>query len=122
MARRQPGPAMVAAVGLGAAVAIPVELGVRALGRWVGADPKAQITGALAAMMATLLLFAPLEEAAKVGALWPLRSRWLRDAKQGVLLAASVALGFSCVETGFYLRDGLFHASFDPSAAVHVMP
>jgi len=94
--------AMIAALGAGAVVAIPVELGVGVLGRWFGVDAKAQVTGALASMLATLLVFAPLEEAAKAGAAWPFRSRYLHEGRQGALLGAAVAVGFACVEVALY--------------------
>jgi hypothetical protein len=91
------------AFGLGAALAAPTELGVRALGRWIGIDPKVQITGAMPALLATLLLFAPVEEAVKAGSLWPFRTRFLRDGRQGAVLGGAVSIGFGLVEMALYL-------------------
>src|SRR6266436_2252907 len=64
---------VLAALGAGVLVALPVELLIRALASWLGVDPKAQVTGAISSMLATVLLFAPLEEASKTGALFGLR-------------------------------------------------
>jgi RsiW-degrading membrane proteinase PrsW (M82 family) len=92
------------AIGLGAAIAVPVELAVRALAILTEVDPKAQITGALMAVLATLFLYAPLEEAAKVVALAPIYLRFVRGKREGALLATAVAMGFTCVELALYLR------------------
>jgi len=95
---------IVAAVGAGALVALPVELAMRSLASWSGVDPKAPVTGALSSMLVMLLVFAPVEEASKVAALWPLRSRYLKGGEDGVVLGSAVAMGFASVETALYLR------------------
>jgi hypothetical protein len=95
----------------GVLLALPTELAVRALGRWLGIDPKAQVTGAIGSMLATVLLFAPLEEAVKAGALWAARSRFVRNGRRGAVLGAVLSVGFALVEIGFYLTGtarGLF--------------
>jgi RsiW-degrading membrane proteinase PrsW (M82 family) len=97
----------------GAILALPVELGVRSLGVWLGTDPKAQVTGAFGSMLATLLLFAPLEEGAKAAALWPLRSRWLHRGREGAVLGTAIAIGFASVEVALYLRTNLAEVSLD---------
>src|SRR5258706_1727903 len=74
---RQRKRAAVAALGLGVLAALPVEFLVRGLASWLGVDPKSQITGEWTAILATLFLFAPLEEASKLVAVLPLRSRFL---------------------------------------------
>jgi hypothetical protein len=99
------------ALALGAVLALPTELAVRALGRSLGIDPKVQVTGAMASLFATMLLFAPIEEAVKAGALWPLRSRFARNGRRGAALGAAISIGFSCVELAFYFaarRWGIF--------------
>jgi hypothetical protein len=92
------------ALGVGALAAFPVELAVRGLAAWTRVDPKAPETGILSSILVMMLLFAPLEEAAKVGALWPFRARYLEDGEDGVGLGAGVATGFACVEVSLYLR------------------
>src|SRR4051794_31154923 len=62
---------ILAAVAAGALIAFPAELAARALASWSGVDPKAPVTGALSSMLVMLFVFAPLEEASKVAALWP---------------------------------------------------
>jgi RsiW-degrading membrane proteinase PrsW (M82 family) len=96
--------AKLAALGIGALVAFPVELAVRGLAAWTRVDPKAPETGVLTSILVMVVLFAPLEEASKVGALWPFRTRYLEDGEDGIVLGSGVAAGFACVEAAFYLR------------------
>src|SRR5258705_4885677 len=96
--------AKLAAVGVGVLAAFPVELAVRGLAAWIRVDPKAPETGVLSSILVMIVLFAPLEEASKVGALWPFRTRYLEDGEDGVGLGAGVATGFACVEAGLYFR------------------
>jgi RsiW-degrading membrane proteinase PrsW (M82 family) len=88
----------------GALAALPIELMVRALASWTRVDPKEPETGALSSILVMLFLFAPLEEASKVAALWPLRARHVEDGREGVAFGVAVAVGFACVEAGLYLR------------------
>lgn len=88
----------------GALAAVPVELLVRGLASWTRVDPKAPETGQLLSIAVMLLLFAPLEEASKVAALFPLRARHLHDGREGVALGVAVATGFACIEAALYLR------------------
>jgi RsiW-degrading membrane proteinase PrsW (M82 family) len=92
------------ALAAGVLTALPVELVVRTLASWLGVDPKVQVTGALASMLATMLLFAPLEEASKVSALYALRARFVRGPRDGVLLGTAIAMGFASVELALLLR------------------
>jgi len=91
-------------MGAGVLVAFPVELLVRGLAAWLGVDPKAQVTGALSSMLGTLLLFAPLEEASKAGAVFVFRKRFVRGPRDGVLLGSAVAMGFASVELALLFR------------------
>jgi RsiW-degrading membrane proteinase PrsW (M82 family) len=102
---------VLAALGAGVLVAFPVELLVRGLASWLGVDPKAQVTGALSSMLGTLLLFAPLEEASKTGALFALRARFVRGPRDGVLLGSAVAMGFATVELALLLRGASLKGS-----------
>src|SRR5258706_13195148 len=63
---------VLAALGAGVLVALPVELLIRALASWLGVDPKAQGTGAMSSILATVLLLPPFEEPTKTGALFAL--------------------------------------------------
>jgi hypothetical protein len=92
-------------IGLGLAVAPPLEWAVRAAGAALGVDPKQQITGAWASILTTLFVFAPLQEAAKLGVILPTRARALRGGWDGVLVGAGVAAGFACVEVAWFGRD-----------------
>jgi RsiW-degrading membrane proteinase PrsW (M82 family) len=96
--------AKLAALGLGALVAFPVELAVRGLAAWTRVNPKEPETGVISSIVVMMLLFAPLEEASKVGALWPFRARYLDEGEDGIVLGIGVATGFACVEAGLYLR------------------
>jgi RsiW-degrading membrane proteinase PrsW (M82 family) len=91
-------------LGAGIVVAFPVELVVRALASFIGVDPKSQVTGALASMLGTVLLFAPLEEASKTGVLFALRARFVRGPRDGCLFGSAIAMGFACVELALLLR------------------
>jgi RsiW-degrading membrane proteinase PrsW (M82 family) len=104
--------AKLAALGAGALVAFPVELAVRVLAAWIRVDPKAPETGALSSILVMVILFAPIEEASKVGALWPFRAKHIEDGEDGVLLGTAVATGFACVEVGTYLH-GTSLASYE---------
>jgi hypothetical protein len=91
-------------MALGVAVAIPVELCVRLIARATDVAPKAQVTGALSAVLVTMLVYAPLEELGKLAALLPIYARFVRGKREGALLASALAMGFACVELALFLR------------------
>ncbi|MET0592188.1 MAG: protease PrsW [Polyangiaceae bacterium] len=97
------------ALGLGFAAGLPVAWGVRALGAAIGVDPRVQVTGAWLSILTTLFLFAPLEEAAKLGVALPTRARTLKGGWDGVLLGAGIAAGFACVEMAWFAFDARHH-------------
>jgi hypothetical protein len=104
--RRTSGRALpvLASLGLGAAAAAPVIMLERLAAVATGVDPKAQATGAWAAILASVLLYAPLEEAAKLAAAWPIaRTRYVTGSRDGMVCASAVAAAFAAVECGFYL-------------------
>src|SRR4029079_13795238 len=92
------------ALGAGFLVAFSIELVVRGLASWLGVDPKSQVTGALSAMLGTVLLFAPIEEASTTGVLFALRKRFVRGPRDGFLFGSAIAMGFACVELALLLR------------------
>jgi len=64
-------------------------------------------TGVAGALMATFLLAAPLEEAAKVLVVWPLySSRRMHGPRYGALYAVLAATGFAAVEAGMRIHFG----------------
>jgi RsiW-degrading membrane proteinase PrsW (M82 family) len=97
------------AVVLGVAAALPVEWGVRLTGAALGVDPKLQITGAWASILTTLFVFAPLQEAGKLGVVLLARPRAFKGAWEGVLVGAGVAAGFACIEVAWFVRDAAHH-------------
>ena len=95
------------AIVLGLVVALPVEWAVRVAGTALGVDAKLQITGAWASILTTLFVFAPLQEAAKLGVVVPAPMRSFKGAWEGVLVGAGVAAGFACVEVAWFTRDAV---------------
>ncbi len=75
--------------------------------RWIlsatGLELRAGVEGSGLALLAMMALVAPLEEALKVGAIWPLyASRRLVRGKVGALYAVGAAAGFAAVESFLY--------------------
>lgn len=81
-----------------------------AIGRMSGFDPVALGGSKLAALLVTLLLVAPLEEAAELLVVWTAR-RWvrIRHPREGLLAALAVAGGFAAAKAA----TQLLHPSFD---------
>ena len=106
LAERHAKRSVLACLGLGVLAALPVGLVERGAASLVGISPKEQVTGAWAAILASLLLFAPLEEGAKALAGWPvIRGRAVRGPREAIGCASAVATGFSTVESLSYLLD-----------------
>ena len=84
----------------GGAVAASVTVVVESLVlRATGLDFAVNVAGTAGALMATFLLAAPLEEAAKVLVVWPLyRSGRIDGPRLGLCYAAGAAAGFAAVE------------------------
>jgi multisubunit Na+/H+ antiporter MnhG subunit len=71
----------------------------RALLSFTGLTLDVATSGASGALLATFLLAAPLEEALKVGVVWPLyRTRRIDTPRLGVCYAAAAGAGFSAVK------------------------
>src|SRR6188474_86940 len=67
---------------------------------WTNLSLSASVSGAGSALLATFLLAAPLEEAAKVAVVWPLyRNRRIDGARLGLGYAAAAGAGFAAVES-----------------------
>jgi len=97
------------ALALGLLVALPIEFAVRLAGAALGVDAKLQITGAWASIVTTLFVFAPLQEAGKLGVALLAPPRAFKGAWEGVLVGAGVAAGFACTEVAWFIRDASHH-------------
>jgi RsiW-degrading membrane proteinase PrsW (M82 family)/multisubunit Na+/H+ antiporter MnhG subunit len=92
------------AAGVGGLFALLTTFAERAVLAWTGLDFDVKTSGAGGALMATFLLAAPLEEAAKVLVVWPLyRARRLSGPRLGMLYAALIGAGFAAVESVLWL-------------------
>jgi RsiW-degrading membrane proteinase PrsW (M82 family) len=73
---------------------------------WTGLELNALVAGNADALMFIFGFAAPLREAAKVAAMWPaFRSKHFDEPLDGLVYAASAALGFAMVENALTLRD-----------------
>ncbi|HEY8942918.1 MAG TPA: PrsW family glutamic-type intramembrane protease [Polyangiaceae bacterium] len=81
---------------------------------WTGLAFDASVAGAGGALMATFLLAAPLEEAAKVLVIWPLyRTRRIDGKRLGVCYATMTGAGFAAMEGAWLvLADESWGLSF----------
>lgn len=87
-----------AALGGGIAAGVVVYL-ERLVLEFTGLEFDARVSGQAGALMATFLLAAPLEEAAKVLVVWPLyRAQRMDEPRVGAVYAAGAAAGFAAVE------------------------
>jgi hypothetical protein len=110
--------AILASLGLGVLSALPALLVERWLSRWFEIDPRAQVTGSFAAILTSLLVFAPLEEALEVAAVLPVfRIGWIKGGREGLAFASAVAMGFAAVEGFVYLRSARAEGVLVPSLA-----
>jgi RsiW-degrading membrane proteinase PrsW (M82 family) len=73
---------------------------------WTGLDMSSQVAGNAGSMLFLFGFAAPMREASKVAAMWPaFRSKHFDEPIDGLVYAASAALGFACVENALTLRD-----------------
>ena len=73
---------------------------------WTGLELNALVAGNADALMFIFGFAAPLREAAKVAATWPaFRSKHFDEPIDGLVYAASAALGFATIENALTLRD-----------------
>ena len=103
--RREPLPLVLlvfALGGLGKGVTHYAEMRASA---WTGLDMQAQVAGNTGAFLFLFGFAAPMREASKVAAMWPaFRSKHFDEPVDGLVYAATAALGFSCVENALMLR------------------
>lgn len=73
---------------------------------FTGLDSRASVAGDAGSLLFLFLLVAPMREAAKVAAMWPaFRSRHFDEPYDGVVYAATAALGFASIENALMLRQ-----------------
>jgi RsiW-degrading membrane proteinase PrsW (M82 family) len=73
---------------------------------WTGLEMNALVAGNADALMFIFGFAAPLREASKVAAMWPaFRSKHFDEPLDGLVYAASAALGFATIENAITLRD-----------------
>ena len=103
--RREPGPLVLLVFVLGAVgKGATAFLEARAAG-WTGLDLNAGVNGGAGSMLFLFGFAAPIREASKVGAMWPaFRSKWFDEPIDGLVYAASAALGFAMLENALTLR------------------
>ena len=103
--RREPLPLVLlvfALGGIGKGVTYYAELRASA---WTGLDMSAHVAGSTGSMVFLFGFAAPIREASKVAAMWPaFRSKHFNEPVDGLVYAASAALGFACIENAITLR------------------
>lgn len=75
---------------------------------FTGLSTDVQLSGREGSVL-VLFLFAPMREASKICAMWPaFRSKHFDEPVDGIVYAASAALGFACIENFLTLRGHPF--------------
>jgi RsiW-degrading membrane proteinase PrsW (M82 family) len=103
--RREPPRLVVVTFLLGATAALVSLLIVSRAAGLTGLDVRVSAAGEEGALVFLFLVVAPAQEAGKVAAAWPaFLSKHFDEPYDGVVYAASSALGFAAVENGFVLH------------------
>lgn len=103
--RREPLPLVLLVFGLGAAAKVATFAAERRASAWTGLDLDAQLAGNAGALLFVFGFAAPMREASKVAAMWiAFRSKYFDEPLDGLVYAASSALGFAMVENALTLR------------------
>jgi RsiW-degrading membrane proteinase PrsW (M82 family) len=90
---------------LGAAAGVAALLVIRHAATLTGLDVRASPAGESGALVFLFFVVAPTQEAGKVAAAWPaFLTKHVDEPYDGVIYAATSALGFAAVENGFVLR------------------
>jgi len=104
-ARREPPWLVVLTFVLGSVAALVSLLVVGRAAGLTGLDVRVSAAGESGALVFLFLVVAPAQEAGKVAAAWPaFLSKHFDEPYDGVVYAASSALGFAAVENGFILH------------------
>jgi RsiW-degrading membrane proteinase PrsW (M82 family) len=103
--RREPHWLVATTFGLGALAAVAALFVTGRATALTGLDMQVSDTGEGGALVFLFLVVAPLQEAAKVAAAWPaFVMKRIDEEYDGIVYAASSALGFAAVEIGAVLR------------------
>jgi RsiW-degrading membrane proteinase PrsW (M82 family) len=103
--RREPPWLVIATFVLGSVAALASLLIVGKAAGLTGLDVRVSAAGESGALVFLFFVVAPVQEAGKVAAAWPaFLSKHFDEPYDGVVYAASSALGFSAVENGFVLH------------------
>jgi RsiW-degrading membrane proteinase PrsW (M82 family) len=103
--RREPPWLVVTTFVLGSVAALASLLIVGKAAGLTGLDVRVSAAGESGALVFLFFVVAPVQEAGKVAAAWPaFLSKHFDEPYDGVVYAASSALGFSAVENGFVLH------------------
>jgi RsiW-degrading membrane proteinase PrsW (M82 family) len=103
--RREPPWLVVSTFVLGSVAALGSLLVVGKAAGLTGLDVRVSAAGESGALVFLFFVVAPVQEAGKVAAAWPaFLSKHFDEPYDGVVYAASSALGFSAVENGFVLH------------------
>ncbi len=96
--RKEPLSWLVAVFALGAAGKLATAWVEARVSRWTGFDIKVETSGAADALLYLFLFVAPVQELAKVAAMWPaFRSKHFNEPVDGVVYSSTAALGFGFV-------------------------
>jgi RsiW-degrading membrane proteinase PrsW (M82 family) len=104
-ARREPPWLVILTFVLGSVAALVSLLVVGRAAGLTGLDVRVSAAGESGALVFLFFVVAPVQEVGKVAAAWPaFRSKHFDEPYDGVVYAASSALGFAAVENGFVLH------------------
>ena len=104
-ARREPWKPVVGTFFLGVAFAVPAFYIQEKASSWTGLDVRTSVAGDAGALLFQFALVSPMRELAKVAAAWPaFRSRHFDEPFDGVVYAATAALGFAVYDSAWHLH------------------
>ena len=107
--RREPLPLVLLVFALGGVAKGATYYAELRASAWTGLDTQLQAAGSTGALVFLFGFVAPMREASKVAAMWPaFRSKHFDEPVDGLVYAASAALGFACIENAIMLREHPF--------------
>jgi RsiW-degrading membrane proteinase PrsW (M82 family) len=114
-ARREPWKSVVGTFVFGAVCAVPAFFIQDKASAWTGLDVRTSVAGDAGALLFQFALVSPVREVAKVAAAWPaFRSRHFDEPFDGVVYAATAALGFA-------VYDGAWHLHRHPAGGIWLL-
>jgi RsiW-degrading membrane proteinase PrsW (M82 family) len=104
--RREPWKPVAGTFLFGIVCAIPAFYIQAKAASWTGLDVRTSVAGDAGALLFQFALVSPMREMAKVAAAWPaFRSRHFDEPYDGVVYAATAALGFSVYDGAYHLHQ-----------------